>query len=61
MEIPLAHPLEERLGEVQQLTPTIDALCVPNIDDSLDETDAKREFWDSFRVLGEWYGALPPY
>jgi uracil-DNA glycosylase len=61
MEIPLAHPLEERLGEIQQLTPTIDALCVPNIDDSLDETDAKRDFWDSFRVLGEWYAALPPY
>src|ERR1700724_2776172 len=29
MEIPLARPLEERAGEVQQLTPTIDALYVP--------------------------------
>ena len=61
MEIPLAHSLEDRLGEIQQLTPSIDALYVPNIDDSLDESDAKREFWDAFRVLGQWYDALPPY
>ncbi|HTA36884.1 MAG TPA: uracil-DNA glycosylase family protein, partial [Solirubrobacteraceae bacterium] len=61
MEIPLAHPLAPRLGVVQELTPTIDALYVPNIDDSLDEQDAKRDFWASFRALGEWYAALPPY
>jgi uracil-DNA glycosylase len=61
MNIPLAQPLEPRLGEVQALTPTIDALYVPNIDDSLDEQDAKRAFWASFRVLGEWYAAQPPY
>ena len=61
MEIPLAHPLAPRLGEIQQLTPMIDALYVPNIDDSLDEQDAKRDFWASFRALGEWYAALPPY
>jgi uracil-DNA glycosylase len=61
MEIPLAHALAPRLGEIQQLTPTIDALYVPNIDDSLDEQDAKRDFWASFRTLGEWYAALPPY
>ena len=61
MEIPLARPLEERAGEVQQLTPTIDALYVPNIDDSLDEQDAKRDFWAAFRTLGDWYAAQPPY
>jgi uracil-DNA glycosylase len=61
MNIPLAHPLQARLGEVQQLTPTIDALYVPNIDDSLDEQDAKREFWAAFRGLGDWYAAQPPY
>ena len=48
-------------GEIQQLTPTIDALYVPNIDDSLDEQDAKREFWAAFRALGDWYAAQPPY
>ena len=61
MDVPLARPLEERLGEVQQLTPTIEALYVPNIDDSLDEQDAKRAFWDAFRALGDWYAAQPPY
>jgi uracil-DNA glycosylase family 4 len=61
MNIPLAQPLEPKLGEVQSLTPTIDALYVPNIDDSLDEQDAKRAFWAAFRMLGEWYEAQPPY
>jgi uracil-DNA glycosylase family 4 len=61
LEIPLARPLEARMGEIQQLTPTIDALYVPNIDESLDEQDAKREFWAAFRALGDWYAAQPPY
>ena len=61
MDVPLARPLEERLGEVQQLTPTIEALYVPNIDDSLDEQDTKRAFWAAFRALGEWYVSQPPY
>jgi uracil-DNA glycosylase family 4 len=61
MDIPLARQLQARLGEIQQLTPTLDALYVPNIDESLDEQDAKREFWAAFRQLGDWYGAQPPY
>jgi len=61
MDIPLARPLAPKVGEVQQLTPMIDALFVPNIDDSLDEQDAKRDFWAAFRVLGDWYEAQPPY
>jgi len=64
MDIPLARAGgldSDATGEIQQLTPTIDALYVPNIDDSLDEQDAKREFWAAFRVLGEWYAAQPPY
>ena len=61
MNIPLSRPLQPRLGEIQQLTPTIDALYVPNIDDSLDEQDAKREFWAAFRQLGEWHAGQPPY
>jgi uracil-DNA glycosylase len=61
LDIPLAQTLEPRLGEIQQLTPTIDALYVPNIDESLDEQDSKRAFWAAFRTLGEWYDAQPPY
>jgi uracil-DNA glycosylase family 4 len=61
MDIPLARSLEPRVGEVQQLTPTIDALYVPDIDQSLDEQDAKRAFWAAFRTLGDWYASQPPY
>jgi uracil-DNA glycosylase family 4 len=61
LDIPLARPLEPKLGEIQPLTPTTDALYVPNIDESLDEQDAKRAFWAAFRTLGEWYAAQPPY
>jgi uracil-DNA glycosylase family 4 len=59
--LPLAEPLEPALGVIQRLTPSIEALYVPNIDDALDEEDAKRAFWRAFRVLGDWYADLPPY
>jgi uracil-DNA glycosylase family 4 len=61
LDIPLARPLKPKLGEIQALTPTIDALYVPNIDDSLDEQDSKQAFWGAFRALGEWYVSQPPY
>ena len=48
-------------GEIQSLTPTIDALYVPDIDASLDEVSAKQSFWSAFRTLGDWYDQLPPY
>jgi uracil-DNA glycosylase len=61
MEVPLARAIRPLPGELQPLTPTIEALWVPNIDDSLDEQHSKREFWDAFRRLGEWHAAQPPY
>jgi uracil-DNA glycosylase family 4 len=61
LDVPMAQPLELRLGEIQRLTPTIDALYVPDIDESLDSEESKRDFWQAFRVLGEWYADLPPY
>jgi uracil-DNA glycosylase len=61
LQVPLSRALEPRAGEIQQLTPSIDALYVPNIDGALDEEAAKREFWSAFRVLGTWYADLPPY
>jgi uracil-DNA glycosylase family 4 len=61
MDIPLAQAAVPRIGEIQQLTPMIDALYVPNIDESLDEQDSKRDFWAAFRTLGDWHAALPPY
>ncbi|MBV9819780.1 MAG: uracil-DNA glycosylase [Solirubrobacterales bacterium] len=61
LDIPLARELRTRPGEVQRLTPSIEALYVPDIDDALDEEAAKREFWSAFRVLGQWWSDLPPY
>jgi uracil-DNA glycosylase family 4 len=61
LRFPLARSLEARPGEVQVFTPSIDALFVPNIDEALDDDDAKRAFWNAFRVLGDWYAELPPY
>jgi len=61
LDIPLARPLAPKQGEIQQLTPLIDALYVPNIDQSLDEQDSKRSFWAAFRTLGDWYASQPPY
>jgi uracil-DNA glycosylase family 4 len=61
LDLPLAAPIEPRLGEIQRFTPTIDALFVPDIDASLDEQKAKQEFWKCFRLLGDWYADQPPY
>jgi uracil-DNA glycosylase family 4 len=61
LDVPLSRALEPDLGEIQRFTPAVDALYVPNIDESLDEQDAKRAFWAAFRALGEWYDAQPPY
>ena len=61
LDLPLAETIEPAEGEVQRLTPTTDALYVPDIDESLDTEDAKQRFWTAFRVLGDWYDRLPPY
>jgi hypothetical protein len=59
--VPLARELTATPGEIQRFTPSIEALFVPNIDESLDEDGAKRAFWSAFRVLGQWWEDLPPY
>jgi uracil-DNA glycosylase family 4 len=61
LDLPLRRDLRPAYGELQQFTPSIEALYVPNIDDALDEEGAKREFWSAFRVLGQWWADLPPY
>jgi len=61
LELPLARPLEPIVGEVQELSPQMAALLVPNIDVALDEEHTKRAFWSAFRALGAWYAELPPY
>jgi uracil-DNA glycosylase family 4 len=61
VSLPLAREIEPVTGEIQKLTPTVEALYVPDIDQSLDTEDSKRAFWSAFRELGEWYDELPPY
>ena len=59
--VPLARKIEPTLGEIQRFTPSCQVLYVPDIDKALDEEPAKREFWQAFRALGEWYSDFPPY
>jgi uracil-DNA glycosylase len=61
LEFPLAQPVEPKEGQLQQLTPTVDALYTPDIDDSLDEQAEKTRFWNAFKPLGPWWSELPPY
>jgi uracil-DNA glycosylase len=61
LAFPLADALEPRLGELQRFTPTIQALHVPDIDESLDDQPAKTTFWNAFKTLGPWWAELPPY
>jgi len=61
LSLPLAREVHATPGELQSLTPSIDALYTPNIDEALDEEQAKRAFWKAFRVLGDWYADFPPY
>ena len=46
---------------MQQWTPAIEVIYVPDIDESLDEQGAKRAFWNAFREVGEWHKSQPPF
>ena len=61
LDVPLGRPVDPEPGRIQKLTPTCDALFVPDIDEALDDETSKREFWAAFRALGDWYAAFPPY
>jgi uracil-DNA glycosylase family 4 len=62
LQIPLSQPLDaSRVGEIQHLTPTVEALVVPDLDACLNDEESKRRFWQAFKALGPWYDALPPY
>jgi uracil-DNA glycosylase len=61
LSVPLSREVTDEVGVVQRFTGSCQALVVPEIDQSLDEEDAKRRFWSAFRVLGEWYADQPPY
>ena len=61
LKFPLADRVESDAGKLQRLTPTIEALLVPDVDESLDEQAAKSQFWAAFKAVGTWWAELPPY
>ena len=61
LDLPLQREVAPKPGLIQPLTPSIEALYVPNIDEALDDEAAKRAFWKAFRVLGQWWEELPRY
>ena len=61
LDFPLAISVEEEKGLVQDWTPATQSLVTPDVDESLDEEDTKREFWEAFRALGPWWTEQPPY
>ena len=61
LELPLARVIQPTLAQIQTLTPSIEALYVPDIDESLDDEGRKQAFWKAFKTLGDWYSDLPPY
>jgi len=59
---PLSDALDaDTFGGLQRFTPTIDALVTPDVDESLDDQQAKTAFWNAFKALGPWWAELPPY
>ena len=61
LDVPLGRPVEPLDGEIQRLTPSCEALYVPDIDRALDDEVAKKAFWKALRALGTWYADFPPY
>ncbi len=62
LAFPLSDPLDaDAVGSIQRLTPTIQALVTPDIDEALDEAPAKSAFWNAFKTLGPWWAEQPPY
>ena len=61
LEFPLAGEVADETGTIQDWTPTVQMLYVPDIDASLDEQPSKTQFWNAFKALGPWWAELPPY
>ena len=62
LEFPLARRLEQRDGEIQRFTPTIErARRRPTSTTRSTRQPAKTAFWNAFKALGPWWAELPPY
>jgi uracil-DNA glycosylase len=62
LRFPLSDPVDaDAVGELQRLTPTIQALVTPDVDESLDDGPAKTRFWNAFKTLGPWWAEQSPF
>jgi uracil-DNA glycosylase family 4 len=62
LHFPLATALDaEAVGALQRLTPTIEALVTPDVDESLDDAPGKTRFWNAFKALGPWWAEQSPF
>ena len=62
LHFPLSDQISpDSVGTLQRLTPTIEALVTPDIDEALDEQAEKTRFWNAFKALGPWWTEQPPY
>ena len=61
VRFPLATEITSQPGSIQKFTPTIQALVTPDLDASLDEAPAKKDFWEAFKAIGPWWSEQPPY
>ena len=61
VRFPLAAEIASQPGSIQKFTPTIEALVTPDLDASLDEAPAKKDFWEAFKAIGPWWSEQPPY
>jgi hypothetical protein len=62
LAFPLAQALDPAtVGSLQRLTPTIEALVTPDVDESLDDGPAKTRFWNAFKALGPWWAEQSPF
>ena len=59
LQLPLAREVLESPGVIQRLTPSIEALYVPDIDRSLDEESAKRDVLERVPRAGDLVERLP--
>jgi uracil-DNA glycosylase family 4 len=62
LRFPLSAAVDpEAEGVVQGFTPTVQALVTPDVDESLDDDQAKTRFWNAFKALGAWWAEQSPF
>jgi uracil-DNA glycosylase family 4 len=62
LQFPLSSAIDaDEEGVVHKLTPTIQALVTPDVDESLDDAPAKTRFWNAFKALGPWWAEQSPF